>query len=408
MRVALLSTLEPAEDVATPRGLLRVGGRAIVQHQLGAAIAWGCERVLCLADGHLGELLALEQLALGRGLSFQLVGNGHDVARHVGPQDEVLVFADGLLVAPWDLAGLAEKGPGVLAQPVEQGLAAGFERIDVEHATAGVLRIPGVLLSRLVDLPSDWNPLSALLRIAVQAELPQRQLPEDLLSQGRWTLVRSEPEAQALEPRWLQLYTAGAAAHGPGAWLAALIVQRLGPALMHAGTRPRVVTLAAALLALAGSALALVSFFGLAFILLGLAWLTLESAQLLARIDLATVPRAQAAPWAGPAFGWLLDGLFVGACVLRLAEGGEFPLRWVPAGFVALTLFGLLRLVPRIFAERRWAPWFGDRFVLALLLASASATQVFAPAVMAASLFVVVLALVAAPPGHGAMRAGSR
>ena len=64
MRVALLSTLEPsADDATTPRGLLRLGGRSIVHHQLATALALGCERVICLADGLPGEVIAIQHAA---------------------------------------------------------------------------------------------------------------------------------------------------------------------------------------------------------------------------------------------------------------------------------------------------------------------------------------------------------
>ena len=64
MRVALLSTLEPsADDATTPRGLLRLGGRSIAHHQLATALALGCERVICLADGLPGEVIVLQHAA---------------------------------------------------------------------------------------------------------------------------------------------------------------------------------------------------------------------------------------------------------------------------------------------------------------------------------------------------------
>ena len=77
MRVALLSTLEPSvDDATTPRGLLRLGGRSVTHHQLATALALGCERVICLADGLPGEGIALQHAAERAGASFQIAADG--------------------------------------------------------------------------------------------------------------------------------------------------------------------------------------------------------------------------------------------------------------------------------------------------------------------------------------------
>ena len=77
MQVALLSTLEPSTDaVGVPRGLLRLGGRSVVQHQLSVALALGCERVVCLAEGLPGEIVALQHAAERGGATFQTAADG--------------------------------------------------------------------------------------------------------------------------------------------------------------------------------------------------------------------------------------------------------------------------------------------------------------------------------------------
>ncbi|MET0251520.1 MAG: hypothetical protein ABW203_05010 [Novosphingobium sp.] len=401
MRVALLSTLEPATDAAIPRGLLHVGGRAIVQHQLGAAIASGCERVVCLTDGQPRDVLALQRLATRSGLSFSVVGNGHDLARLILPQDEVLILADGLLAAPDKLAVLVDEGRGVLTQPAERGLAAGFERIDAERAAAGVLLVPGALLSRLTELPSDWSPGSALLRLAAQAQLPRRDLPAELPDDTRWTMIRSEAEAQAFEPRWLRLHTAGAAVRGAGPWLAAELVQRLGPELLHTRSRPRLIALLAAVLTLAGAGLGWAGATAGGLILLGLAWLASDCADLLTRIDRHTISRPRPRFPTDAVFAWALDGAFVLCCVARLRTTEDYPQALLPAAFAGLSLFGMLRLIPRIFAGRRWSPWFEDRLVAALFLLVATATHVFATAVMVMTLMLIAFAIAAVKPDEG-------
>ena len=397
MRVALLSTLEPSsDDASTPRGLLRLGGRSIAHHQLATALALGCDRVICLADGLPGEVIALQHAAERAGASFQVTGDGRAVAQLVKPDDELLVFSDGLVAAPEAVRTLLGGRSGVVVQPVESGLAAGYERIDLNHAGGGVMRLSGRLAAGLADLPGEWNPVSALLRIAVQSSLRQVVLPQALSDGGRWALVRTDGEAHRLEPNWLRQHTARREGSGPGRWLAARMVERLGPALLHAGTRPHVVALGAVALALIALGGAWFGFFAAGFAGLGLAWLVRRCAAILARVH---GERALAeSAWFQPetAFGVLIDLGFAAIAAWRLAAVHPVANAIVVGMFVALVLLGLLRLLPQLFAGATWSGWLEDRLVLALALAAASLTSVFGLALMAAGLALLAFGVIAA------------
>ena len=406
MRVALLSTLEPSvDDATTPRGLLRLGGRSVTHHQLATALALGCERVICLADGLPGEVIALQHAAERAGASFQIAADGRAIAQLVKPDDELLVLADGLVASPEAVATLLGGRSGLVVQPVESGIAAGYERIDLNHAGGGVMRLPGRLAAGLADLPGDWNPVSALLRIAVQSSLRQVVLPQALIDAGRWSLVRSDGEAHRIEPNWLRQHTGRRDGSGPGTWLAARLVERLGPALLHAGTRPHVVVLGAAAIALIALGSAWFGAFAASFLGLGLAWLIRRCAAILARVH---GERAFGeTTWFRPeaAFGGLLDGAFVVVAAWRLAAVHPVANAYIVGGFSALVLLGLLRLVPSLFARRRWTGWLEDRLVLGFALAAASVSSVFGLALMAGSLALLAFGLIAAheaadPPGE--------
>lgn len=399
MRVALLSTLEPcADDPATPRGLLRLGGRSIVHHQLSVALALGCERIVCLGDGLPGALIAVQQAAEREGAAFQLVPDGRAVARLIGPGDELLVFADGLVAPAEAISTLLGGRAGIVVQPVEAGLGRGYERIDLNHAAAGIVRLPGRLAAGLAEVPPDWNPVSALLRIAVQAGLRQVPLTASLAQGPSWALLRSDAEAHALEPKWLRQRTAGAEDIGPGGWLAARLTERVGPALLHAGTRPAALAAAAAAIALLGLLVAWFGWQAPGFVLLGLAWLTRRAGAMLAGVH--RPPRSRRPRWLalGGLFDVLLDAAIAAVAVWR--SGAASPETVAAAAFAVVVLIGLLRVIVRVFAARRWAPAFADRLVLALGLAAASLSGVFVPAVMLAALGLLVFALIVAdaPP----------
>jgi hypothetical protein len=397
VRVALLSTLEPsADDATTPRGLLRLGGRSIVHHQLATALALGCERVICLADGLPGEVIALQHAAERAGASFQVTGDGRAVAQLVKPDDELLVFADGLVASPEAVGTLLGGRSGVVVQPVESGIAAGYERIDLNHAGGGIMRLPGRLAAGLADLPGEWNPVSALLRIAVQSSLRQVVLPQSLSDGGRWALVRTDGEAHRLEPGWLRQHTARREGGGPGRWLAARLVERLGPALLHAGTKPHVVALGASALGLIALGSAWFGYYPAAFAGLGIAWLVRRAAAILARVH-GERPLGETR-WLGAetGFGILLDLALVTVAAWRLAASQPVPNTFVVGGFATLVVIGLLRLLPRLFVGAKWSGWFEDRLVLALALAAASLSSVFGLALMAGGLALLAFGLIAA------------
>ena len=394
MQVALLSTLEPSiDDPSTPRGLLRVGGRSVVAHQLGTALALGSKRVVCLAEGLPGELIAVQHAAEAAGASFHVATDSRSLARLIKTEDELLVIADGLVPTPGAVAALLGTRTGIVVQPVEGGLAAGYERLDLNHAAGGVMRLPGKLAAELAELPGDWNPASALLRIAAQAGLRQVVLPAALADEGRWTLVRSDAEAHRLEPRWLRLHTAGAGTGGPGAWLSARLVEQLGPALLHAGTRPWVMASGAAVLAMFGLGLGWTGFASAGFALLGLAWLVRRAAALLARIDRESISEPPGWIRTEALFGWMFDLCLVLVAAWRFTQ--DAPGTQTAAGFAALAFVGLLRLIPRAFARRRWAAWFDDRLLASLVLGAASLSSVFDLALMAGGLVLLAVALAA-------------
>ena len=392
MRVALLSLMEavPGEG-GELRGLLPIGGRSIVRHQLGLALGLGCTRILVLAENLTGELVTMQHLAEARGARFHVVASARAIVPLVAPEDDLFVLADGLLAMPDDVLPLLEAAPVVLTTPVETGIEAGFERIDINNAGAGAMRLPGRLVASLGELPPEWNPLSALLRIAGQARVPQRVLPEALFAQARWQMVRTEGEAHQAEHVWLGFHAGAAEARSPGAWVASVAVRRFGPALLHAGTRPAIVGAASAIMALLGVGAGWMGWATIGFAVLALAWVVLRASSLLARIERASLlEQAIGIPVAGILAG-VIDLGFVAVAAWRShipqVEGVPWGLGW----FAPLVLFLLLRLFPEVLKGHRWVEWLPDRLVVGAALAWFSGLLPFDLAVR-----LTILALLAA------------
>lgn len=403
LRVALLSLLERTPvnrsqldhslaEVAEPRGELYVAGRSVIRHQFSLALAMGCARIIVLSETLDGELPALRDLAEQQGVQINVISTARALLSLVAPEDDLVVLSDGLLALPEELLLRVEEGYGVYVLPIETGLAAGFERIDINHASSGLMRLPGRIVAGLGDLPGDWDAASALLRLAIQAGVRQVPVPAALVETGRWTTVRSETDALAIEPRWLRFHTASDHGRSPGKWLAATLVHWLGPVVLNAGTRPAVLSLAAVLIAALGAGAGWFGFAALGFLLLGSGWLIRQTAVLLSRIEggSAEQPTASTA-----AFLWGGDLLFV----LIASWRSDLPTgQGIPAGFalfVPFVLFALLHLVPRMVPENAQVrALFADRLVVGIVMAVLSISAPFDVALMVVVILLLLTGLI--------------
>jgi len=375
-----------APGSTTPRAFLSIGGISVARLQLGIALALKCDRIVCLAAALEPEIVAMQHAAEAAGAQFHLISAPRQLVGLVTASDEVIVLGDGLFVSAAEVVALLEQGQAVLVQPIEQGLAAGFERIDLNHAAAGAMRIPGRLVERIADLPSDCDAASALQRIALQAGIRQRSIPAPLDAGLFWMLIRSEDEAHAVEPLWIRRRTRDDESRSPSRFLALMAVRGFGPALLHAGSGPGAAVIAAAFLALLGAGAGWLGWIATAFVLLAGGWILREIAVLLARIeaDPLAVPRRLDSKLV---YGWLLDAVMV------LVAGWSLP---VSAGagpgdrfFAPFMLTGLLRLMPRI-GSGRIAAWMGDRALLAALLCAASLSGLGIAAIEVAAVIVLI------------------
>ena len=349
-----------------PKAYLRLGGATLAHHQLALALAAGCERIACLARAFDPDLAALQREAERAGARFHMISGGRALSGLVTASDELLVLGEGVIVSPADALELVAQSPTVLVLPAETAVPQGFERIDLNHAGAGLMLLPGRLVERLNDLPSDADPASALLRIALQAGITQRMVPQSVVGGGRWLLVNDEAQAHAAEDVWMDRQTAGLG-HSPGLGLAAWISGRFGAAMLHAGSGASAPGIGALVLVAmaAGSAWLEVPTLGLA--LLGVAWLAQRVGGIIngAQADSLGLPRGVLSR--SEPFGLLLDVVLVGVllAVPPLVPGEPIWLH----GFAPLVLIGLLRLLAQVMAER-FSAWFEDRLVLAFGLAA--------------------------------------
>jgi hypothetical protein len=338
----------------------------------------GCERIVCIARGFDAELASLQHAAEAAGAQFNVISGARQLSPLITVADDVLVISDGLMVAPQGAIDLLAGNHGVVVQPIEVGLVAGFERIDINHATAGLMLIPGRLVERLNELPADCDVASALTRIALQFGIAQRPLPADAREGGGWKLVRTEPEADELEAGWLAIQLAAETATSPGTWIARLAVRTFGPALFHAGSGSSAVTIAAGATFLLALVAGWFSLIGLGLCLAGLGWVVGQCAGQLARIERAALLRDAPLLTRGDQAAIIADIVIV--VLVLWSYPVSFAIARQDIAFAPIVLLGLLRILPRSLALRQ-AGWMEDRLLLTVLLAFAAGAEVLLPAI---------------------------
>lgn len=362
---------EPAgAGQALPRAFLRVAGASLAQHQLGLALALDCQRVICLARGTSPELIALQHAAEDAGLQFYIATSVHQLSGLVTANDELLVISEGLFADPGGIAELLdERRALVLVLPIENALQAGFERIDLNRAAAGLIRVPGQLVEKLHELPHDCDVASALTRIALQSGAGMREIPSEARGGTRWRLVRSEAEAYAVEAEWLNEQFSEAGRMSPGRSIARFATVAFGSSLLHAGNASNAVSVAVLTVLAIGGGL---GWFGLAwagFLCAAIAWLLVEAVRLLRFAERQAMGKLPPAIPRSDALGWLVDAAFA---LLSLAGiprvAGEAVLSWM---FPPVVLMLLLALIPNLLTTPM-AAWVRDRALLGVVLAAAA------------------------------------
>jgi hypothetical protein len=382
VRVALIATDEAG--YGPEREPAELGGRALILHQLDFALGQGCGKILFLGHASGPEALALRAAAERAGAQFQVLRGPRDLPATVRGEDELLVLARGLLPDSPRASELLRQGAVILSLPVQAGAAGGFELLDLTAAWGGAMVIPGRLADRLDMLPEDGEPIAGLLRIARQASVPERQLPESELTEGRWTLLHDAGQSRAVEPAWLRRRLPSASPWRPTAWMARLLLRRFG-ARATASTRAGPLARSGAGLAMAGSLAA--AWYGYplgGFVLLALAAIATELGDGIAQLTRPSFAGEAPPSKLSRGLRTALDAAL--AVVGALALPGALHRR----AFLAVLPVALLH-VPVPAGSRPWRALLEDRVLLIALLALAVGFDVAEKGFMAVTLVLLAL-----------------
>lgn len=367
MRVALMAlTDDQGQQV-------RLGGRPVAWHQVQAALALGCERVVCLSESPGSTLAAIQREVEGRGAKFSAVANSRALSGLINTADTLFVFAPGILPDSEWLAQALGARAGIACLPAAGAVERGFERIDRDRAWGGVLSTRGDAVEALSLLPADADPIAGLLRVALQRGARCVEIPALWLDDGRWALLGDPAAARRVETGWQSRYMPAPSLGWPGEYLSHKLAMLGLPRLAE---NPAI----APGFAVAGVALAagggVAGYSGMT--VPGLAMIAIGALVSSFGHRLRSLARAGAGEKAGTLLPMVRDAVVDLSLVAVAASPQQFA-GW-HAPFAALVLVAAMRLSQEETAPRFLRP-VGDRILAISVVAIAAAAGLFLPAV---------------------------
>jgi len=389
MRTALIAALART-DSGMLRAQLPLAGRSVLAWQVALVRMLGAERILCLCDGAQGEVLRLQHAAEADGAAFHALRGFAALPALVRAEDELIILRDGLVPDAALVRGLLEAAPRrqhlIACVPSDSPLAAShpadFERIDAARCWAGLLVMRGAPVQNLADFPADADPVSVLLRLALQAGTPCIDLTAAQLSPETWLLADSAAALAAHEQGLIARAGGGADWRAPLTALAGILVRRLAPRGLVQGM-PIAAGIALTLLIGAGVTAA----FGAAAAGLALAAAGAfagAAAAAYARL-VGQLRREPGAERSALLLSRAVDGLAAAALLLALVPSQLWAAPWAPLAVCGPLAIGLARLAARAIEAAAPAFW-ADRASQLAGLALAAALGVLPEA---AALFAV-------------------
>lgn len=243
MRIGLIAAQRRTADGAL-RADLPLAGGSLLAWQATTLQALGVQRVICLTDGPSASTLGTQHALEAGGAAFHAINGFTALPALIRAEDDLVVVADGLVADPNVVrAVLGGEGPMqrmVATLPGDHPLAVAypedFERIDAARHWAGVLVMRGASVQRLADFPPDADAVSLLLRLALQAGTPCRELtPRELVPES-WLLAESAAVTENHEAALIARAAPSADWRAPIEALAARLVKALAPRGLPKGT----------------------------------------------------------------------------------------------------------------------------------------------------------------------------
>lgn len=172
-----LATLIIGTEDGCAAALLPIAGHTLVEYQVRTAHAAGAGHIVVLVDQIPAVLVAAFDRLRGDGIDIEIARDTRDAADRIHPEEQLLVFAEGIVADRAMLDTLIAAGKRVLVTIPDSAASALFERIDATDRWAGLALLDGQLLRETVAMLGDWTLGPTLLRAALQGGATRMAAP---------------------------------------------------------------------------------------------------------------------------------------------------------------------------------------------------------------------------------------
>jgi hypothetical protein len=232
---AILSASRASGDSpAALRASLHFAGQTLVEYQARQAARAGADRIMILVSVITPALSQAVDRLSADGIAVALVRDMVSMVRDAPRDSDVLLVADGIIVAQTHFDAIAEQQGNALLVTDDSRASAPLERIDAGQRWAGLARISPDLLFGTLDMIGDWDLSLTLVRAAVQSGARRVTVPQDDLLTGRVALIDGQAQADLVAQAVMSAGTTkkrtrGAAEH----YFLCPAARLLSPALMR-------------------------------------------------------------------------------------------------------------------------------------------------------------------------------
>lgn len=193
---AILSASRASSDSsAALRANLHFAGQTLVEYQARQAARAGADRIMILVSVITPALSQAVDRLSADGMAVALVRDMVSMVRDAPRDSDILLVADGVVIAQGHFDALAEQEGNALLVTDDSRASAPLERIDAGQRWAGLARISPDLLFGTLDMIGDWDLSLTLVRAAVQHGARRVTVPQDDLLTGRVALVDGQAQA---------------------------------------------------------------------------------------------------------------------------------------------------------------------------------------------------------------------
>ena len=193
---AILSASRASSDSsAALRASLHFAGQTLVEYQARQAARAGADRIMILVSVITPALSQAVDRLSADGIAVALVRDMVSMVRDAPRDSDVLLVADGIIVAQAHFDAIGEREGNALLVTDDSRASAPLERIDAGQRWAGLARISPDLLFGTLDMIGDWDLSLTLVRAAVQNGARRVTVPQDDLLTGRVALVDGQSQA---------------------------------------------------------------------------------------------------------------------------------------------------------------------------------------------------------------------